>query len=109
MQLTALPRGTTTSIPKSAVFELISSLSHLACFLSQTSNHQTEILSVETETRALCRQPNGPYSCGKGQQGVESDLACSVWCRNAVWLGDSDDLCAGVSGVCCGCWGALFW
>ena len=100
MQLTALLDPTTSS-PESAVSHLISSFLHLAC------SHSVSDTKV---TKASRRQPIGPHSSGKGQQGVEChDHACNVWCRNAVWLGDSDDLCTGVSGVCCGCWGALLW
>ncbi len=75
------------------------------CLLSLCLKH-----AIKAETKALCRQPISPCSSGKDQQGVESHgHACNVWCRDAVWLGDSDDLCTGVSGVCCGCWGALLW
>jgi len=93
--------GTTTSVSKSALFDMISSFLHFACShsVSDIQSHKGQRHSVD----------NGPHSRGKGQQLVISDLACNIWCRNAVWLGDSDDLCSGVSGVCCGCWGALFW
>lgn len=121
MQLAAL-LDLTTSCPESAVSHLISSFLHLACshsvldtqlissFLHFACSHSVSDMQSKTKvTKASRRQPIGPHSSGKGQQGVVSDHACNVWCRNALWVGDSDDLCTGVSGVCCGCWGAFLW